>query len=219
MPSLTDAKRSNAAYKPSYPGIPVAVFVGGTSGIGQAIAQLFTSSLSGRAHIILVGRNEAAATRILDSLPTSGSTGEPAVIRQFIPFDFLELSNVKTVITTLLNQVQVKKINYLILSAGYANPLQAEGQILGSYYHRFKFIHESLPLLQKARDLGEDARVMTVLAAGAAPLNKVDLKDFINGNRDYGWKSGAYATIASAVYTDYALDVCLSSPALHGLLL
>lgn len=35
-----------------------------------------------------------------------------------------------------------------------------------SFYSRFKFVSELLPLLQTAKNDGEEARVLTVLAAG-----------------------------------------------------
>ncbi|KAJ6467045.1 hypothetical protein DFH09DRAFT_929905, partial [Mycena vulgaris] len=47
------------AFAPSY--IPVAIFVGGKSGIGQGMAEAFARHTKGNAHIVLVGRNRAAA--------------------------------------------------------------------------------------------------------------------------------------------------------------
>ena len=55
MPSLAAARAANAAFSPSY--FPVAIFVGGTSGIGEATARAFARYTKGNAHIILVGRN------------------------------------------------------------------------------------------------------------------------------------------------------------------
>jgi hypothetical protein len=42
------------------------------------------------------------------------------------------------------------------------------------FYSRFKFVTELAPLLQAAKDAGEEARVVTVLAAGSG--NQADLK-------------------------------------------
>lgn len=36
-----------------------------------------------------------------------------------------------------------------------------------NYYARWKFVHDLMPLLEKAKAAGEDARVLTVLAAGS----------------------------------------------------
>ena len=49
MPSHVAVQAStNAAYAPNY--LPVAVFTGGTSGIGQAMAEAFARYTKGRAH-------------------------------------------------------------------------------------------------------------------------------------------------------------------------
>lgn len=87
MPSLKDVKAENARYAPGY--LPVAVFVGGTSGIGQGMAQAFAKHTNGNAHIVLVGRNEAAASAILASFPTPTSLGTQSTNCRFaLPFIF-----------------------------------------------------------------------------------------------------------------------------------
>ena len=63
MPSLSAARSSNELYSPGYP--PVAVFVGGTSGIGQAMAEGFARYTKGNARIILVDVNENEELRWL----------------------------------------------------------------------------------------------------------------------------------------------------------
>ncbi len=59
MPSLTDARASNSTFSPPY--TPIAVFVGGTSGIGEAMTKALTSYLDGNIHLFIVGHNQAAA--------------------------------------------------------------------------------------------------------------------------------------------------------------
>ena len=54
-------RERNAAIVANLKGAPVGVFVGGTSGIGQGITEAFARWRDGNAHIIIVGRNEAAA--------------------------------------------------------------------------------------------------------------------------------------------------------------
>ncbi|KAJ7762932.1 hypothetical protein B0H16DRAFT_1268746, partial [Mycena metata] len=55
MPTLATAEASNAGFAPSY--IPVAVFAGGTSGVGQGMVEALARQTKGRAHIVLIGRN------------------------------------------------------------------------------------------------------------------------------------------------------------------
>lgn len=49
---------------------PVAVFVGGTSGIGQGMAEAFNRHTKGNADIVLVGRNRSAAEEIISKMKT-----------------------------------------------------------------------------------------------------------------------------------------------------
>ncbi|KAG5643917.1 hypothetical protein DXG03_009489 [Asterophora parasitica] len=67
MPSLAAVRTANAAFKPSY--VPVTIFVGGTSGIGQGLAEAFARHTNGTAHIVIIGRNRAAANAILARFP------------------------------------------------------------------------------------------------------------------------------------------------------
>lgn len=67
MPSLAAVRTANAAFNPSY--APVALFVGGTSGIGQGLAEAFAHHTKGNAHIVIIGRNRAAADAIIAQFP------------------------------------------------------------------------------------------------------------------------------------------------------
>jgi hypothetical protein len=212
MPSLTAVKASNANYAPSY--IPTAVFVGGTSGIGEAMAKLLARQTNGRANIIIVGRNKAAAERIIAGFPTPPSQNGTTIKHEFIHCDASSLENVHTVSQELLTRLD--KINMLVLSLStYAfSPLPApDGLELATvlrYYARAKFMHELMPLLENAREKGEDAKVMSVLAAAMG--RNVDLNDL-------GIKKWSIIKMAGTLgtYNDIMIKVCaVSSPTPHA---
>lgn len=65
--TITAAANANKLYKPA--ARPVALFFGGTSGIGEAMATQLARQTGGRAHIVLMGRNEEAAQKIISGFP------------------------------------------------------------------------------------------------------------------------------------------------------
>ena len=67
MSNLSETHAFNLSHAPTYTN-PVAVFVGGTSGIGQGMAEAFAKLTNGKATIIIVGRNKAAAQSIISKL-------------------------------------------------------------------------------------------------------------------------------------------------------
>ncbi|KAJ6628230.1 hypothetical protein B0H10DRAFT_1905153 [Mycena sp. CBHHK59/15] len=205
MPSLPIAKASNATFSPTY--LPIAVFVGGTSGVGQGIVEAFARYVHGRAHIIIVGRNEHAAEEIIEGLP------KPADVdgwrHEFLHCDVTLMSNVRAACTTI--QQKVGRLNFLILTAGYASMAHvaqtSEGLDLHlsmRYYQRYVFTKELLPLLTAARQRGEDARVMSVLGAGrGSPERPIDLDNLGNTKNRTGRIGTAMRSIvASSGYTD-----------------
>lgn len=64
MPTLAI---SDAQFSPSY--IPVAVFVGGISGVGQAMAEALARQLEGHIHITLIGKSAQVASEISAGFP------------------------------------------------------------------------------------------------------------------------------------------------------
>ncbi|KAJ7616015.1 hypothetical protein FB45DRAFT_236230 [Roridomyces roridus] len=180
MPSLADAKAANAFFSPSY--TPVAVFVGATSGVGQGMVEAFARYLTGRAHIIIIGRNEHAAADIIGRLPNP----ENEYTHEFIPCDVSVMANVRAVCKVIRDKVE--RVNFLVMTAAYssmAHPaITSEGldlHLAMRYYYRFVFIQELLPLVKKAQSLGEDAKVMSVLGAGrGSPKRPIDLDNLGN---------------------------------------
>ncbi|KAJ6473771.1 NAD(P)-binding protein [Mycena sanguinolenta] len=178
MPTLAAIRDSNASWSPTY--TPVAVFVGGTSGIGQGIVEAFGRHTSGNAHIIIVGRNHAAANAILARLPVPQSGG--TATREFLPCDLTLIANAKRTAAALAARFP-QGIHFLFLSAGAVSlrglDPSTEGvdrQMAALYYSKWAFIDGLLPALRAARDAGHDARVAAVHTAGrGGPIDLADL--------------------------------------------
>ncbi|OCH93996.1 hypothetical protein OBBRIDRAFT_810799 [Obba rivulosa] len=184
MPSLSIARAANAAFSPSY--LPTAIFVGGTSGIGQAMAEAFARYTKGNAHIILCGRNREAAEKIIATFPKP-TTSHPAARHEFVQCDAALMRNVHATTSSLLERLS--KVNFLVLSPGFFNvkgrdelPEGIDGRLGLHYYARWKFTHDLLPLLKNASDAGDDAKMMTILGAGAG--GKIDL-GILSSSRTY----------------------------------
>jgi len=63
---------------------PVAVFVGGTSGIGQGMAEAFNRHMKGNCHIVIVGRNYDAAESIISTMKSVAGESRYAVSIMFL---------------------------------------------------------------------------------------------------------------------------------------
>jgi NAD(P)-dependent dehydrogenase (short-subunit alcohol dehydrogenase family) len=212
MVSLSDASTTCAHYFESKGKVnePVGVFIGGTSGIGRAMAQAFHRYTGGKCHIIIVARSQSAADAVFAGFADPSPEEGPASVvwkREFIACDVSLMRNVRETSEKL--RERLPKINYLILSCGMASfsndrDETEEGIARLSalrYYSRWKFIYELLPLLRKAAELGEHGSVLSINATGMSwnvPEDDLGLK---KGYR--GWK----AMILSMVYGDYMIEV------------
>lgn len=204
MSSLAAIRASNAAFKHSSSHLPVAVFVGGTSGIGQGMAEVFANNTKGNSHIIIVGRNRDAAQRILSSFPKPDSG---SVAREFVQCDVTLMKNVQEASQDIL--ARYPKINYLIMSPGImtldGRTETTEGidkKLAVHYYARWKFLQDLLPGLRKAKDDGEQVAVMSVLAAGKGGAVDVDDLALKNGY------SLSKAALVAPTYNDLMAEVC-----------
>lgn len=183
MPTLAAVKASNATYSPSY--VPTAVFIGGTSGIGRAMAEFYAKQTNGRANIILIGRDKVVGESVIAGFPTPPSTDPTTgsainVKHEFIQCDASLMKNVEAATKTLLSKLS--KINILVLSftkLTFSRSDTAEGNDISlatRYLARAKFVEELMPLLEKAKEMGEDARVESILGSpSASPINLNDL--------------------------------------------
>ncbi|KAG6858352.1 hypothetical protein C0991_002962, partial [Blastosporella zonata] len=113
MPTLDAVKAANAAFNPSYS--PVAIFVGGTSGIGQGLAEAFASHTKGNGHIVIIGRNRAAADAIIAQFPKP--TDSTKYTHEFVQCDVTRMKNVESVTRELLTRIP--KINFLVMTPGF----------------------------------------------------------------------------------------------------
>ncbi|KAH8833100.1 NAD(P)-binding protein [Flagelloscypha sp. PMI_526] len=175
MPSLRTVRAENANFSPKC--VPVAIFVGGTSGVGQGMVQAFAKYTKGNAHIIIIGRNKDAADSIISTFPKPTS---PSAKHEFIQADISLMANIHSTTSQLLSTLP--KINFLIMSPGILSLSgrneTSEGidkKLALHYYARFAFTHDLLPLLKKAEESGEDAKVYSVLGAGTG--TKIDMED------------------------------------------
>lgn len=204
MPSVAASRSANASY--TFPAAPVAIFVGGTSGIGQAVAEALARHTNGRVHLIIVGRNRAAAESIFATLPVPVL---PDARYEFVECDVTLVKNVAATTSALL--ARLPKVNYLVLSPGILSFRgrrdTAEGidrKLALSYYARWKFTQDLLPLLRAAKGAGEDARVMSVLAAGEG--GKIDVED-LGLKKSY---SGFNAMFVASTYNDLMVEVSIA---------
>ncbi|KAG8913219.1 hypothetical protein FRC00_002839 [Tulasnella sp. 408] len=178
MPTLAAVREAISSFSPAYR--PTALFVGGTSGVGEGTANAFakaTKALEGRAHIILCGRNKSRAEDIIAQFPQT-----PESKYEFIPCDVSLISNVSKVAEEVKSKID-GKLNYLVTSQGMMtlkgyNPT-SEGidyKLSLHFYSRWKFVDELMPCLEKAAAEGEEARFMSILhPATGAPLDTDDL--------------------------------------------
>ncbi|KAG6863177.1 hypothetical protein C0991_007752 [Blastosporella zonata] len=201
MPTLDAVKAANAAFNPSYS--PVAIFVGGTSGIGQGLAEAFARHTKGNGHIIIIGRNRAAADAIIAQFPKP--TDSTKYTHEFVQCDVTRMKNVESVTRELLTRIP--KINFLVMTPGFmtmkGRDETEEGidtKLAVHYYARWKFINDLIPALVKAKEAGEDAKVLSVLAAGKGGEINLD---------DLGLKktfSVLNATLETPTYNDLMLQ-------------
>ncbi|KAJ7648986.1 NAD(P)-binding protein [Mycena polygramma] len=209
MPSLSAVRAFNAAFSPSY--TPVAIFVGGTSGIGRGMAEAFARHTKGNAHILIVGRNRAAAESIIATFPKPIA---PGAKHEFVECDATLMKNVHRVAGEL--RARLPRINFLALTPGVltlnGRNETEEGidrKLAVHYYARWRFILDLLPALEAARAAGEEAKVISVLAPGHG--GKIDLEDF-------GLKKSfslANAAAAAPTYNDLMIrDFAVRHPTL-----
>ncbi|KAL5339031.1 hypothetical protein BJX70DRAFT_364824 [Aspergillus crustosus] len=170
MVSLKTVQASNAGLR-AIPNL-TALFVGGTSGIGQStLRQLARHADSPTAYI--VGRNQARASPFLSELRELSPKGR----FHFIEADVSLARNVDAACKEVL--AQEKHLNFLFMtpggiSLGGRNETSEGIDYLFAlrYYSRMRFIQNLLPLLETA----SPSRVVSIYGGGFEfPINTSDL--------------------------------------------
>lgn len=174
MVSSTEVRASNALINDTT-APRVAVFVGGTSGIGQlTIKALVATGASVR--IYLVGR-KSSEERSLAFIQELRATNPKAEVI-WTEGEISLLAETKRICEVVKRKEP--RVDLLFLTAGYApfgpRVETAEGVEVAQsleYYSRVLFVLHLLPVLQAA----EAPRVVSVLAGGMERANAVDLED------------------------------------------
>ena len=212
-PTRAQVKSSNAAHLVSYATLDpkngssarVAVFIGGTSGVGEGMARMFAKCTKGNANIIIVGRNKEAGDRILSELEKP--TEDPdKVTRLFVQCDVSLMRNVVATAQQLTSVLT--KINYLVISTGFldiANRTETkeglEYRLSITYYSRWLFLRELAPLLDAAiSQNGERAVAMSILSTGYA--DEIDPEDW-ELKKNYSTVKTIYST---TTYNDLMVE-------------
>ncbi|RDW68600.1 hypothetical protein BP5796_09257 [Coleophoma crateriformis] len=149
MVALDIVKESNARLRELGPGL-VALFVGGTSGIGEATAKAFVH-YAVSPHVYLVGRSASAAERIIEECKALNSDGRV----EFLQADVAELGEVDRICKEITSKE--KHINLIVQSQGNLtlagridNSNGLDRKMTLNYYSRMRFITNLLPLLKSA---------------------------------------------------------------------
>ncbi|KAJ9303218.1 hypothetical protein DTO271G3_592 [Paecilomyces variotii] len=198
--TIEAARAQNALLRTTRPSL-VAVFVGGTSGIGEETAKHLARSVD-RPTIYIVGRNETAGSRIVEEMKTENSNGS----YYYLPADVSELKNVDKICQEL--QTREKSLDLLFLSPGslalskQETPSGIDRNHLLRYYSRMRFVYNLLPLLQAA----VSPRVISVLAGGKEgriDKENLDLRKEFSFSTSNGYPSAMTSLVFEYLATKY----------------
>ncbi|KAL4963767.1 uncharacterized protein BDV14DRAFT_175961 [Aspergillus stella-maris] len=180
MPSLQAVRAHNATLR-NLPSI-TALFVGGTSGIGQStLRQLARHTNSPNLTAYIVGRNQARANPFLSELKEISPQGK----FHFIEADVSLARNVDRVCEEVKRREE--KLDYLFMTpGGISVPFKGRDETIEvidtlfalRYYSRMRFIQNLLPLLSKGSATSSpiQSRIISIYGGGfELPINTSDL--------------------------------------------
>ncbi|CAH0002279.1 unnamed protein product [Clonostachys byssicola] len=200
MAPITKVKQSNTESLPAFiPDEMVAVFIGATSGIGEATLKQFVIAAKGKSpRVYVVGRSALKSAPLLEELQRT----DPAARIEFIEKDGSLLQDIEAA-TSLIRKSETK-VDLLFISIGF---ISFEGRIETSeglepsmttrFYSRALAIQQLLPLLSNS----ENPHVSNVLAGGME--SSIDLDDL-----DLA-KPGNYSIVKAAVHSATMLTLML----------
>ncbi|CAK5270075.1 unnamed protein product [Mycena citricolor] len=199
MPRLYDARLCNDAIRIDYDD-PVTVIVGGTEGVGRALAGKMRRRL-GRGRVLVLGppcaptvpsRYESDTESTTSKKAITDSDGHSSMIKpgletdievEYVAYDASDLSNVREVCDRLV--ATLGKINFLVLTASTASrkgkekegtKARFEQDLVINYFSHFLCVSILINLVSAARRRNEDAQVLTV--SGAAQKHVIPEEDF-----------------------------------------
>ncbi|KAF4625754.1 hypothetical protein G7Y89_g12411 [Cudoniella acicularis] len=184
--SLEIVQASNAQLRELGPGL-VALFVGGTSGIGEFTLKAFVqNTISPRVYI--VGRSAPAAERIIKECKELNKDGKV----EFLKANVTELAEVDRVCKEI--EKKEEKINLIVQTQGnltlagrQESPEGIDRKFTLNFYSRMRFIHNLRPLLRNASaSTPHFSRTLSVLGAGdegKVDFNDLELKNTYSGPR------------------------------------
>lgn len=129
MPSISQVISNNKdlAKQQSNLTRPVAVLLGGTSGIGAGTARALVQSFDGNVHLILSSRSQQSAQNVIQSLSGPIRSTQDLVSEEkstinttvvdFIQSDATDVKSMKS-LADGIKALGVEKVNYLVLSCG-----------------------------------------------------------------------------------------------------
>jgi NAD(P)-dependent dehydrogenase (short-subunit alcohol dehydrogenase family) len=112
MVNLSDVRKSNSALETCRS--LVAIFAGGTSGIGEATVKALAANAKDP-KVYIIGRNEARASRIIEECVQSCPGGSFT----FVKADLSLLRNVDVVCEEIKRREETGKLDLLFMSQGY----------------------------------------------------------------------------------------------------
>lgn len=167
--SLLKIKSKNGETTSRTAPFPVAVIVGGTSGLGENTAYKF-AKYNTKPTIYIIGRKASAGARVVAELCKINP--DPDCCFRFYGCDATLISEIDTICDKIL--AQERRVNLLFLSPGFTTLSGRTESIEGldtkmavNYYGRFRFIERLVPLLQSA---AEDDKKLVSMAEEAREL-------------------------------------------------